>query len=194
MKFRWIDKLLLVVVLLLVIALSALCIGIAMSFLTADMISRVVGIVTNGMIENQLIMGGIGLVLLIVAFRLFIAMGNRKAPQPAAAPKPTSALILASDNGSAFIALAAIDSMVQRHCKANPKVKECESSVAAVESGTVSVGLKLAVANETVLPEFTQALQDSLKAYIETHCGITVRDVDVLIVSAPAPAKQPRVI
>ena len=37
MKFSWFDKLLLVVVLLLVIALAALCIGIAMSFVTADM-------------------------------------------------------------------------------------------------------------------------------------------------------------
>ena len=34
MRFRWIDKLLLVVVVLLVIALAALCIGIAMSFIT----------------------------------------------------------------------------------------------------------------------------------------------------------------
>ena len=50
------------------------------------------------------------------------------------------------------------------------------------------------VANETVLPEFTRALQDSLKEYVETYCGITVRDVDILIVSAPAPAKQPRVM
>ena len=78
MRFRWIDKLLLVVVVLLVIALAALCIGIAMSFITTDMIVRVASIVTNGMIENQLIMGGIGLVLFIVAFRLLIAMGNKR--------------------------------------------------------------------------------------------------------------------
>ena len=74
MKFSWFDKLLLVVVLLLVIALAALCIGIAMSFVTADMAAHVTGIVTNGMTENRLIMGGIGLVLLILALRLFIAM------------------------------------------------------------------------------------------------------------------------
>ena len=81
MKFSWFDNLLLVVVLLLVIALAALCIGIAMSFVTADMVAHVTGIVTNGMTENRLIMGGIGLVLLILAFRLFIAMGNRKQEQ-----------------------------------------------------------------------------------------------------------------
>ena len=94
-----------------------------MSFVTADMVAHVTGIVTNGMTENRLIMGGIGLVLLIRAFRLFIAMGNRKQEQPAAAPRATSALILSGDNGSAFITLAAVDSMVQRHCRANPKVK-----------------------------------------------------------------------
>ena len=194
MKFKWIDKLLLVVVLLLVIALAALCIGIAMSFITADMVAHIVGILTNGMIENKLIMGGIGLVLLIIAFRLFIAMGNKKDTQPAAAPKPVSALIHSGENGSAFISLAAIDGMVQRHCRANPKVKECESNVVASEDGFISIGLKLSVSNETVLPEFTKALQESLKAYIETYCGIAVRDIGILIVSAPAPAKQPRVM
>ena len=68
--------------------------------------------------------------------------------------------------------------MVQRHCRANPKVKECESSVTAIENTAVAIALKLVVSNETVLPEFTKALQDSLKEYIEMYCGITVRRFD----------------
>lgn len=194
MKFKWIDKLLLVLVLLLVIALAALSVGIAMSLITADMIAQVVGIVTNGLIANKLIMGGIGLVLLVFAFRLFIAMGKRGDAKTQAAPKPTSTLVFTGDNGSAFISLQAIDAMVQRHCRANPKVKECESSVTAVENSTVAIGLKLVVTGETVLPEFTKALQATLKEYVETCCGITVRDVDILFVNAPAPAKPSRVM
>ena len=73
-------------------------------------------------------------------------------------------------------------------------MKECESNVVASEDGFISIGLKLSVSNETVLTEFTKALQESLKAYIETYCGIAVRDIGILIVSAPAPAKQPRVM
>ena len=192
MKFRWIDKLLLVVVLLIIIALAALCVGIAMSFVNLSMITNVAGVITNGMIENRLILGGIGLVLLVIALRLFVAMGKKK-EKAAAAPKPVNALILSQDNGTAFISIQALDAMVQRHCRANPKVKECESNIAVGtgEDGTIAIGLKLAVNNETVLPEFTKALQDSLKEYVETYGGISVRNVDILIANAPANTKQP---
>ncbi|MBE5785706.1 MAG: hypothetical protein E7330_07920 [Clostridiales bacterium] len=194
MKFRWIDKLLLVLVLFIIIALAALSIGVAMSLITAESIVMVVEILTNGLIENRLILGGIGLVLLVFAFRLFIAMGKRKAAKATPQAKPTSALIQAGDNGAASVSLQAVDAMVQRHCRANQKVKECESNIVVLETNAVAVGVKLVVANETVLPEFTNALQESLKTYIETYCGIVVRNVDVLIISAPQPQKPARVV
>ncbi len=196
MRFKWIDKLLLVLVLLLVIALAALCIGIAMSFITLDTITNVAGIITNGMIANQLIMAGIGLVLLIFAFRLFIAMGRRKESGTASAPKPSAVLVLTEDHGAAYISIPAIDAMVQRHCRANPKVKECESNITVAEEKSISIQLRLVVSNETVLPEFMKTLQDSLKEYVESYGGINVRSVDILIVIAPAQPKQqtPRVV
>lgn len=194
MKFRWIDKLLLVLVLFIIIALAALSIGVAMSLITAEHIYGVVGILTNGLIENRLILGGIGLVLLVFAFRLFIAMGKRKEAKAASQAKPTSALIESGDIGAASVSLQAVDSMVQRHCRANQKVKECESNIVVIENNAIAIGVKIVAANETVLPEFTKALQESLKNYIETYCGLTVRNVDVLIVSTPASQKPARVV
>lgn len=194
MKFRWIDKLLLVLVLFIIIALAALSIGVAMSLITAEHIYSVVGILTNGLIENRLILGGIGLVLLVFAFRLFIAMGKRKEAKTASQAKPTSALIESGDIGAASVSLQAVDSMVQRHCRANQKVKECESNIVVIENNAIAIGVKIVAANETVLPEFTKALQESLKNYIETYCGLTVRNVDVLIVSTPASQKPARVV
>lgn len=194
MKFRWIDKLLLVLVLFIIIALAALSIGVAMSLITAEHIYGVVGILTNGLFENRLILGGIGLVLLVFAFRLFIAMGKRKEAKTASQAKPTSALIESGDIGAASVSLQAVDSMVQRHCRANQKVKECESNIVVIENNAIAIGVKIVAANETVLPEFTKALQESLKNYIETYCGLTVRNVDVLIVSTPASQKPARVV
>lgn len=194
MKFRWIDKLLLVLVLFIIIALAALSIGIAMSLISAESIIYVVKILTNGLIENRLILGGIGLVLLIFAFRLFIAMGKPKTQKAAAQAKPTSALIQNGDNGAASVSLQAVDAMVQRHCRANQRVKDCESNIVVLDTDAVAIGVKLVAANETVLPEFTKELQGTLKNYIETYCGISVRNVDILIISAPPTQKPARVV
>ena len=86
--------------------------------------------ITNGLIGNRLILGGGGVVLLAIAFRLFVAMGKKRDAKNAAAPMPTSTMIMSGDNGTAYMTISAIDSLVQRHCRANAKVKECESVVA----------------------------------------------------------------
>ncbi len=189
MKFRWIDKFLLVLLLLFTIGLSALLIGTAMTLVTQDMLVNGVEIMTNGMIENQLILGAIGLVLLVIALRLFIAMGKRKATKEPV-KQPTSTLLLAGDNGTAYIALSAVDALVQRHCRANQKIRECESAVnaATAPGGGVNISLKLSVLPDTVIPELTASLQQSLKAYIENVCGIAVVSVDILVI----PMQQPK--
>jgi hypothetical protein len=190
MKFKFIDKLLLVLLLLFTVALSALCFGIAMDLIAGALITDYAATVTNGLVVNRLIMGGIGLVLLIVALRLFIAMGRREA-----APRektPVSALLSAGENGTAYITLAALDSLVQRHCRANQRIKECESNVIATPSG-IAVSLKLQVAPDTVIPELSAQLQKSLKEYMETISGITVTGVDILILPLSQP-KAPKTI
>ncbi len=190
MKFRFIDKFLLVLLLLFMVALSALCLGVAMDFVKAHGLIACVETVTNGLVVNRLIMGGIGLVLLIVAMRLFIAMGRREtAPKEKA---PATALLLSGENGTAYIALTAIDSLVQRHCRANQRIKECESSVLSMQSG-VAISLRLQVLPDTVIPELSAQLQKSLKEYIETVSGIAVTGVDILILPFAQP-KAPKSI
>lgn len=190
MKFRLIDKLLLVLLLLFVVALSALCLGVAMDFIDGAPIQRYVGIVTNGLAVNRLIMGGAGLLFLILAMRLFIAMGRREsAPREKA---PTTALLCAGENGTAYITLAALDSLVQRHCRANQRIKECESSVFSMPNG-VGISLKLQVLPDTVIPELSAQLQASLKEYIQTISGISVTGVDILILPLVMP-KTPKSI
>lgn len=76
MRFNIFDKFLLVLLLLCVIALSALCVATAMGFVTLDMIVAPIEVITNGLIGNRLILGGGGVVLLAIAFRLFVAMGK----------------------------------------------------------------------------------------------------------------------
>jgi uncharacterized alkaline shock family protein YloU len=81
---------------------------------------------------------------------------------------------------------------VQRHCRANQRIKECESNVIATPSG-IAVSLKLQVAPDTVIPELSAQLQKSLKEYMETISGITVTGVDILILPLSQP-KAPKTI
>ncbi len=190
MKFRFIDKFLLVLLLLFILALSFLCLGVAMDYIGGERIVHYAQLLTDGYVYNRLIMGGIGLVLLIIALRLFIAMGRREtAPKEKA---PTSTLLSAGENGTAYITLAALDSLVQRHCRGNQRIKECESSVQAMQSG-VAISLKLQVLPDTVIPELSAQLQHSLKEYIETISGISVTGVDILILPLALP-KTPKAI
>lgn len=114
MRFNIFDKFLLVLLLLCVIALSALCVATAMGFVTFDMITAPIEVITNGLIGNRLILGGGGVVLLAIAFRLFVAMGKKRDAKNAAAPMPTSTMIMSGDNGTAYMTITAIDSLVQR--------------------------------------------------------------------------------
>lgn len=113
MRFNIFDKFLLVLLLLCVIALSALCVATAMGFVTFDMITAPIEVITNGLIGNRLILGGGGVVLLAIAFRLFVAMGKKRDAGNAAASAPTSTMIMSGDNGTAYMTITAIDSLVQ---------------------------------------------------------------------------------
>lgn len=187
MRFRVIDRILLVLLLIFIIALSAALIGIALGLMPSDAIVYYVTLLTDGTMANRLIAAGAGVILLLLALRLFIALTKRRVQ-----PKPTSALVLSGDNGSAYVALAAIDAMVQRHCRANARVRECESTISTTGGG-ITIALKLALLNDTNMPELIESLQASLKEYIETYSGIKVINVEMLIINAPA-QQRPQVL
>lgn len=190
MRFKFFDKLLLVIVLLFNIAIAAVCVGMALSLITYDMIAGVVGVLTNGYFVNNLIMGAVGIVLLIFAFRLFVAMGKKKDVKQ---PKPVSTLVNDSQNGCVYITLSAIDGMTQRFCRNNSKVRECISSIDAGANG-ILIDLKLAFAPETIIPETTDELQKTLKEYIETICGIKVESVFITVIQTEASKNSARVV
>lgn len=182
MRFRVIDKILLVFLIILTVAFAAVMIGIALNLITAQMLLSVATLAGSSIIVS-LCAALIGIVLLVIAFRLIGAMANPPAPA-----MPTSALLLNTEVGAAYISLAAIDSMVQRHCRANQVVKDCESLVQPVEGG-VRISLKLNVQNDTVAPVAVPDIQQSLKAYVEGLSGISVKEITVLIVNTPLPSR-----
>lgn len=185
MKPRIIDRILLVLMMLAMIAVAALLLAVATKLLPIEYVIYNATLAYSGLFAS-LLLGGIGLVLLILSIRLMVAFNAR--PR---APRVTSALVASNELGSTHIALAAIDHLVQRHCRGSGQIKECASSIYTTQDGGLRVGLKLVVLPETVVPQFSEELKASLKAYLEEHTGIPVRDTSILISAAAQNAYKP---
>ncbi|MCE5234563.1 MAG: alkaline shock response membrane anchor protein AmaP [Clostridiaceae bacterium] len=185
MKPRVIDRILLVLMLLFTLVVAAFLLAVATHLLPAEYVLFNATLAYSGLTAS-LIIGGAGLVVLILSVRLMVAFNRRPS-----VPRVTSALVAADELGSTHIALAAVDHLVQRHCRTNGKIKECVSSIYTTQDGGLRVGLKLVVLPETNVPEFTSELKASLKAYLEEYTGIPVRDISILISAAAQNAYKP---
>lgn len=142
-----------------------------------------------GNLNFQLILGAKGLLVFLVSLRLII--GFNKRPKAEKGPAATAATIATGDYGTIQITLAAIDAMIQRHCRANSKVRET-TSVVSLREGGVSISLKLVLLSDANVPEVTAELQKSIKEYIEGLTGIVVNDISIMVVHAPAQQAQQR--
>ena len=181
MKPTIFDRILLVVLMLMGVALGIGFLFMAINFITVDMLSLVIALPYAGWIHH-IVTGVIGALLLIVSFRIMIAFNRGKERTPAAA----STIIAHNELGTSRITLAAIDAMVQRHCRANPAICDCTSLI-ATKASTVSVSLKVVLCDEANVAEATAGLQSSLREYIQNLTGIAVNDISILVVSAPTP-------
>ena len=181
MKPTIFDRILLVLLMLIGVAMGIVMLMIAINFLTVDMLPPVFAL-PYGSVLNHILTGAIGILLMIFSFRIMISFNRGKGKGAAAA----STVIAHSELGTSRITLAAIDAMVQRHCRANPAVMDC-SSLIATKASAVSVNLKVVLTEEANVAETTAALQSSLREYIQNLTGIAVNDISILVVSAPTP-------
>ncbi|MDR0840949.1 MAG: alkaline shock response membrane anchor protein AmaP [Christensenellaceae bacterium] len=186
MKATLFDKFLLLLVLLLLLAFAGVLACFALGLFLFPAAAVLLEMVEQqlGALNFQIILGAAALLVVLIALRLFVGFyGKRRDAKPRTAPV-TAATIATTDFGVTEISLAAIDAMVQRHCRANNKIRETESVIAGKEGG-IHIGLKLVLLNDANVPDTTAELQKSLKEYIESLTGILVHDISILIVSQP---------
>lgn len=177
MKLKLFDRFLLGILLIAAILVSFLLFGIAAQLIQED--------VVNGFISlfymfrhNALILAGSGLLLLLISVKLLFAGRTKKGDA-----RPASALMRQTELGGTFIALEAIDSMVQKHCRAIPRVKDVHTTLQSTEAG-ITVGIRLCVLPDTDVVTLSGELQKSLKENIESLTGIQVNEIGVLVESA----------
>ncbi|MBQ2661435.1 MAG: alkaline shock response membrane anchor protein AmaP [Clostridia bacterium] len=186
MRVKIFDRVLAAFIALVLIALLGLFAAVILDFITVNqVIDYAISLMPNLLIA-KCVYGIIGVVLFLVAVKVMIGMAGSRQKETRVAP--TSIHLETSDYGSTYVSLAAIDAMAQRHCRATQKVKECMTNITPCENG-VMIAVKLAVSNETNIPELTASLQKSLKGYVEELSGVKVADVSILIISAASSQK-----
>jgi len=177
MKLKFFDRLLLGILLIAAILVSFVLFGIAANIIQQDMATNFISLFYMFR-ENALILAGSGLVLLLICIKLLFAGRGKKGDV-----RPASALMKQTEFGGTFISLEAIDSMVQKHCRAVPRVKDVHTTLQSTETG-VTIGIRLCVLPDTDVVTLSGDLQKSLKENIETLTGIHVNEIGVLVESA----------
>lgn len=175
MKTKLIDRILLAFILVAVLAICTLLMGIALRLVPMTFIQNIIDWPYVDII-NSIALGSVSALFFIFALRLFFA--GKKQPEA----QPTYSLIKNNEFGSVFITLAAIDSMVQKHCRNNNRIRECVSSINLTNDG-ITIKLKLSLLPDSNIPELTSELQKGLKEYVENLSGILVQEIGILIVS-----------
>lgn len=181
MKLKFFDRFLLGILLIATILFSFVLFGIAANLIREDMVTGFIGLFYMFR-QNALILAGVGLLLLLISVKLLFAGKSKKADV-----RPASALMRQTEFGGTFISLEAIDSMVQKHCRAISRVKDVHSTLHSNETG-VTIGIRLCVLPDTDVVTLSGELQKSLKENIESLTGIQVNEIGVLVESAAAPA------
>ncbi len=181
MKLKVFDRILLGILLIVAIIASFVLFGMAANLITENMVTSFVALFYMFK-ENAMILAGCGLVLLLISIKLLFAGKGKKAEV-----RPASALMKQNEFGGTFIALEALDTMVQKHCRAQQRVRDCHTTLQSSDEG-VTIGIRLTVLPDTDVVTLTSELQKSLKEYVESLTGISVKEIGILIENATAPA------
>lgn len=186
MKLGIFDRILLAILLIVAIVFSVALFGISLNIIRLDTVTDFVSLFYT-FTQNKLILAGSGLILLIISLKLLFAGRGKRGKEP---QRPESTLIKQSDIGGTFIALSAIDSMVQKFCAAQDRVRDCHTTVRSVENG-VNIGVRLSVLANTDIVSLTEQLQTQLKEHVETMMGVHVQEVGILVENADVAEAQP---
>ena len=178
MKLKLFDRILLAILLIAAIVVSLILLSMATRLISESAAVGFVALFYHAW-QNSLILAGVGIVVLLIAVRLLFAGRSTSLQQP------TAALIRQSETGGSYITLSAIDSMAQKHCRTNKRICECYTSVRQVEGG-VSIGVRIHVLPDTDVVELCDSLQNTIKQYIESYTGVTVKEVGVMVESMTA--------
>lgn len=192
MKPRLIDRILLGFILLVFIAamvgIILCCAGV---FRSDDAVYTVKTILTGDGTFLYIRIGiiAVAAILGIIAIKLLFTSGKPKEKEET----NNASLLVADENGAAYISAACIDSMAQKYIKTQNRIRECASKVTIAADSSVGITLKAIVLADTNIPELSEKVRTELKEYIETYAGVKVTQIAFMVVNTYAPAAAARI-
>ncbi len=180
MRLKVFDRILLAILLIAAILTSFVFFAMAANLIQLSTVQSFAALLYASR-QNALILAGSGLVLLLICLKLLFAGRGEKKEEVA----PASTRMAQNEIGGTFISLAAIGTMVQKYCEAQPRISDCHSTLRSEEDG-VTIGIRLSTLADTDIAALTRELQTGLKEHVETLTGITVKEIGILVENANA--------
>ncbi|MDP2892204.1 MAG: alkaline shock response membrane anchor protein AmaP [Bacillota bacterium] len=120
-------------------------------------------------------------VVFLIGFRLLIAGLSR--------PRPKTALLASSAEGSIRISLVVLDELAQKFANTIQEIKEIKTDVFLLRDG-VKFRVKYTIVQEASVPEISTKLQTGIKQFVEMYTGITVKSVEVMVEKTSSTPKK----
>ncbi len=112
------------------------------------------------------------LILIVLSFRsMFVSTGRKKI---------NAALAASTDEGGIYINLDTINELASKAVKKIDAVREMKVKTVMADEGA-NIAIKVALSLESVIPEVSAEIQQSVKSDIEALCGIAVKKIIVQV-------------
>ncbi len=112
------------------------------------------------------------LILLVLSFRsMFVSSGKKKM---------NAALAASTNEGGIYINLDTINELASKAVKKNGAVRELKVKTSMADDGA-NIAVKIALDADSVIPEVSAQVQQSVKSDIEALCGIAVKKIIVQV-------------
>jgi len=122
--------------------------------------------------------GVLGLALMILSVCILVyVLRPRHIPE---------AIISNSEIGKVCITLGAVESLVQKVVHDMENVNESKICIKKQDDG-VAIVLKITVNYDVTIPELTSEMQTTVKSYVESTAGISVKNVRIIVSNVSNP-------
>jgi uncharacterized alkaline shock family protein YloU len=180
MKIRVIDRILLLLFVLAVIALAVVVPCIIFGVIPHSYFDTFVQYVYAD-VWMKVLVTAVCAVLFIIGLRLLIA-GVTK-------PRIKTALLTSSTEGTVRVSLLVLDELAQKFASGIKEIKDIKTDVALAGEG-VKFRVKYAIVQEASVPDISLKLQSGIKQYVEMYSGITVKAVEVMVEKTSSTPKR----
>ena len=185
MKTSFWDKVLMFLYVLIALAFS---VCMALRGFGVDLLGAMFAGLEQGAGRFLSVVIGLGLaaiVVLLSAYMLMMLFGKGKKRVP------TSFVPVESEDGSqVHMSLTAISQMARQAIGRVPDVKDMKICVQS-EGEAVSLSVELILKASAHVPTVTKNMQKSIRDAIEKNCGVTVRDVQIVVSALSGPDAKP---